>query len=927
METKTYAVVDLETTGHSPVKGDRIIQIAIVIIKNGEIGEKYVRFVNPGQRIPAFIRQLTNIEDEDVENAPFFEEIAQEVRDILEGTVFVAHNTDFDLSFLQSEFKRCGLSQWTGPEIDTVELSKIVFPSSPSYRLQDIAEELGIPLPSAHRADDDAEATSKLLLACNEKLQLLPAGTLELLHRKSFQLKSDLASLFYEALKKARLKKPSPEYSTFRNIPYRLIESSKRIDYSQLPYPLEDDAKIALLNTVFPKFERREPQFRFMDTVWQTLNEQSEVAAEVPTGIGKTIAYLLPAAIRSVETGKPIVISTYTNYLADKIVDEELRKLQLILGVKLTATVIKGREQYISIGKFEELLRISEQSYDETFTIMQILVWLAETSTGDLEELNVSGGGKLFINRIRKRFRLMAPDELEADYHSRLVEECSHSNFIITNHAMLLADVNRAEPIFNSLSGLVVDEAHQFHQIASRLDEIVFSYTNWKYTMGQVSSDVEGQLLYDILALGDRLGTSSTTTKVALSQSFNRFTVAFDYVSGVLAHYEPSMRRRQQGNRNVYSLNGIKNMENHFAKVSTTMSDYIDRAEVVRERLEQHTSNMTVNERALLAEWTYWVRELKIKAGEWVELFLDDAAQNFTIWMEKDRRSIPGSLIVVKSPLEGSVPIKKFISRLKEEKTGIVWTSGTMSIGDNARYIPQQIGLDEDVPLLTFDAPAHFYEGAEVFIVENMPDIQQVSQSDYIEAVADAVTRTVIATGGRLFVLFTSQDMLRKTYDLITESEQLEDYVLFAQGITSGSRMKLIKSFSQYNRSVLFGTSSFWEGVDVPGDALSAVVVVRLPFTSPEEPVFKAKAAKLTAEGLNPFAHYALPEAIMRLRQGFGRLIRSSSDKGFFIILDRRIETKSYGTQFLASLPEVPVKKVTLEVMVNELENCYNRNV
>ena len=168
-----------------------------------------------------------------------------------------------------------------------------------------------------------------------------------------------------------------------------------------------------------------------------------------------------------------------------------------------------------------------------------------------------------------------------------------------------------------------------------------------------------------------------------------------------------------------------------------------------------------------------------------------------------------------------------------------------------------------------------------------MPEIQQVSQSDYIEAVTDAVVQTVMASGGRLFVLFTSQDMLRKTYDLITESEQLEDYALFAQGISSGSRIRLLKSFRQFDNSVLFGTNSFWEGVDVPGDALSAVIVVRLPFSSPEEPVFKARAAKMTEAGLNPFTEYALPEAVMRLRQGFGRLIRSSADKGFFIILDQ----------------------------------------
>ena len=417
MKTKTFAVVDLETTGHSSAKGDRIIQIAIVFIRNGEIAEKFVRFVNPGQKIPPFIRQLTNIADEDVENAPYFEEIAEEVRNLLEETIFVAHNTDFDLSFLQNEFKRCGLAKWSGRKIDTVELSKIIFPSSASYRLQDIAEDLNISLPAAHRADDDAEATSELLLACQKKLQTLPSPTIELLHKKSFRLKTDLAALFYDALKEARNKSLPAEFSTFRGIPYRNIDSENKAEISHFDYPFDDSKKTELLKTTFPKFERRDSQFRFMDTVQETLSEQSEIAAEVPTGIGKTIAYLIPAAIQSMETGKPVVISTYTNYLADKIVDEELKKLDLIFGAKLKATVLKGREQYISLGKFEELLTISEQSYDETFTIMQILVWLTETRTGDLEDLNVSGGGQLFVDRIRKRTERMAPDEYQADYH------------------------------------------------------------------------------------------------------------------------------------------------------------------------------------------------------------------------------------------------------------------------------------------------------------------------------------------------------------------------------------------------------------------------------------------------------------------------------------------------------------------------------
>ena len=924
MHNKTYAVVDLETTGHSPAKGDRMIQIAIVFIKDGIIGEKYVRFVNPGQKIPAFIRQLTAISDEDVKDAPFFDEIAAEVATLLEGTVFIAHNTDFDLSFLQSEFARCGVGKWAGKKIDTVELSKILIPSAPSYRLQDITEELGIPLGSAHRADDDAEATAKLFLICMAKLHTLPEDTLNLLHRRSFRLKSDLSTLFYEALKMARMKKISPDYSFFRGIPYRNMSIARDNHFDHPVYPIDNQEKTAQLKKAYPDFERRESQFGFMDTVWLALSGQSEIIAEVPTGIGKTMAYLLPAAIHSIAIGKPVVISTYTNHLADKILDEELGKARLILGFDVTATVLKGREQYISLGKFEELLRIADESYDETFAIMQTLVWLTETVSGDLEELNVSGGGQLFVDRIRKRSNVLAKDEQVADYHYRLLERCGHSNLIITNHSMLLSDMNREQKIFSSLAGLIVDEAHQFVQAATFMNETVFSYTNWKYVMGQITSDATGQLLHQVDRLNTQFGTNQSRSRAQLDSAFMKFLTLFDYAVGILTTFNPAKRKKQQGNRIIYSLAELNYGRNDFSKVAEAMSDYIHQAELFTSGLAIHLDNMTKNEQALLSEWDFWVREMTIKAGEWVEVFVDENLDDFTVWMEKDMRSIPGSLTVIKRSLDGSGLIRALIDRLKDEQTGIVWTSGTLAIPENERFIARQLGITDSIPLLTFDAPAHFYEGAEVFIVNDMPDIQQVSQSDYIEAVTDAVVQTVLATGGRLFVLFTSQDMLRKTYDLISESQQLEDYTLFAQGISSGSRIRLLKSFRQFTNSVLFGTNSFWEGVDVPGDALAAVIVVRLPFSSPEEPVYKAKAAKLTASGLNPFTEHALPEAVMRLRQGFGRLIRSSSDKGFFIILDRRIETKSYGPRFLEAFPNVPVKKVSLEHMVNELENCYN---
>ncbi|WP_336822654.1 ATP-dependent DNA helicase DinG [Sporosarcina sp. USHLN248] len=925
MDNCTYAVVDLETTGHSPAKGDRIIQIAIVFIENETIIKKYARFVNPEREIPVFIQQLTAITDEEVKNAPRFEEIATSISEMLQGAVFVAHNTDFDLSFLQSEFKRCGVPQFIGKKVDTVELSKILFPTSHSYRLQDLSDELGIALPAAHRADDDAEATAHLLLAALKKLRTLPEETLNLLHRRSFSLRSDLSGLIYDALKEVRKKSIGVNrLPLFRGIPYRQPNWEETAEGRAVPYPIETEEKIALLKKAFLAYEHREAQLSFMDTVFQSLTKSKEVVAEVPTGVGKTIGYLLPAALHALQTGKPVIISTFTNHLVDKIMNDELEKVRKMIGYRVNGTVLKGREQYISLGKFEELLQITDESFDETFTIMQILVWLTETKTGDVNELNVSGGGQLFIDRIRKGSNYLKDDERIVDYHLKMQEISIHSHIIITNHSMLLSDLNREKRVFRSFSGIILDEAHQFIHTAARANETVFSYTTWKYVMGQISSDTEGQLLYKILQLHERFCGNSRYIAHRLSSSFDRFSKQFDRIATVLTTHKHSSANGKSGNRIVFSLSEVEEERRTFSLLSEALSEHITNAHSISDDLAIHLNQMSEKEKAFVAEWNYWIRELTIKAGEWVEIFLDNDNENFTVYIEQDKRSLPGSLTVVKSPVDTSILLKDFMEHIREESVGVIWTSGTMKIEQDERFVVRQLGIDDEVPLLTFDAPKHFYSQSTIFIVEDMPSIQQVSQNDYIEAVADAVVQTVIATGGRLFVLFTSQDMLRKTYELIMESELLDDYALIAQGVSSGSRLKLLKSFRQFEKSVLFGTNSFWEGVDVPGETLSAVIIVRLPFSSPEDVVFKAQADRLTKLGKNSFTDLALPEAILRLRQGFGRLIRSSEDRGFFIILDRRIETKSYGKRFIDALPNVPVKKLSLQHMVNELEACYN---
>ena len=313
MESQTYAVVDLETTGHSSKQGDRIIQIAIVFMKDWQVVDTYTKFVNPEQSIPSFIEDLTDISNADVAHALPFQDIAYDVYEKLQGTVFVAHNIDFDLPFLQSEFTRCGIPLWQGKSLDTVELAKILFPTSYSYKLQDLALELGIIHQKAHRADDDALATAYLLKACYDKMLQLPLRVLEQLHKRSFKAKTNISALLFDVIREKRqgTKKPIG-YTIYRGVTLKEQVPVVKEQVKKCSYPASLEAKKTLFEAQFERFEIRDGQFRMMDSVWNSLNNRQEVLMEASTGIGKTLAYLIPAMIYTARHDGKMVISTYT---------------------------------------------------------------------------------------------------------------------------------------------------------------------------------------------------------------------------------------------------------------------------------------------------------------------------------------------------------------------------------------------------------------------------------------------------------------------------------------------------------------------------------------------------------------------------------------------------------------------------------------
>lgn len=923
-ESQKYAIVDIETTGHSPTNGDRMIQIAIVIMQDWQVIKKYDTFIHPGKQIPLFIQDLTNITDEDVKDAMPFEMHADYIYELLQDAVFVAHNTDFDLSFLQAEFNRAGLPKWHGKKMDTVELAKILYPMSLSYKLGDLASDLNIPLESAHRADDDALATAYLLKHCWEELLTLPLLTLEQLHKRSFRLKTNIAQLFFEALLVKRAKTlDENDHVYFRKLAIRKMAPTPKTKQQSYIYPETAEQKVALLQKGIANFEERKEQFQMMDSIWRTLNAKTEHVIEASTGIGKTMGYLIPAIFYAKQTGQKVGISSYTSHLLDQLLQNEIPLLEKALGQPLKVALLKGMNHYIDVEKFEQMLKSPDDSYDETFTLLQTLVWLAKTETGDLSELNVSGGGQLLVDKIRKTTLPKTTMPLY-DFYSRAIQNSRQADLIVTNHAMLLSDLVRHEQIFDGIGGWVIDEAHQLIQAAISYDEKIFTYMNWKYLFGQIGLYEDEQLFYQLRRAALKKHLINLQTLQQMEKRFMQMVQQFDAAIATLYQHVKMAEQNQLKHSQKLALfiSDLALPTDIFSKVSQAVQQWIDEAHQIAKQFTSSVEELAPEHLFLIEQWNYWIREFTMKLAEWDEVFLKND-EHYSCWLELDRRSVPGSIQLFKKPIDVTQTISKLFNPIRE-KSAVVWTSGTLSVPNNERFITNQLGIDSSISIEKLHAPASYYDGANAYIVTDMPDIQAVSQSDYIEEVAHAVTNAVRMTDGRCFVLFTSQDMLRKTVELIHESELLSDYMIFAQGVTAGSRMRLLKSFQKFNHSVLFGTNSFWEGVDVPGDGLASVIVVRLPFSSPEEPTFKARSQFISKQGRNSFTELALPEAILRFKQGFGRLIRSSHDKGVFIVLDRRIETKSYGQQFIESLPPISVQKLPLDSMVQQLGNWYN---
>lgn len=929
-----FVVVDIETTGNSPKKGERIIQISAVKMNKENIIDQYTTFVNPEISIPPFIEELTGINESMVKDAPSFEEIAPFLRDYLQGCIFVAHNVLFDLQFLQNEFERVGVEPFTGSMIDTVELAKIILPDSDSYKLIELAESLSLTHERPHQADSDALVTAELLLYLLQKANKLPLVTLEKLADFSMHLKSDIDILFDDIVmeKRKHIEDLPHDLEVYRGIALKKKQLSAKIDHYREPfqYPETSVEKERLLSQYVEHYERRNGQFEMMDAVFASFQQTNDAVIEAGTGIGKSIGYLLPSIYFACKERTPVVISTYTIQLQEQLMKKEIKLLSDILPFPFKTVLLKGRSHYLNMFKFEQSLSERDWQYDSLLTKMQILVWLTQTVTGDVDELNISTGGSVYWNRIKHDGWHLTKEKdpwISRDFYLHAKKTALDADIIITNHSMLLTELVQDIKLFPDFSYLIMDEAHHLEHAARQHLSISLGFNTSKFLLSRLGIYEKKQLYYQLERLSDAQNISVTVHAFELDFMIHELDLSLDELFMMIGQFiqhsinkkeksQPKLRiRLTEESRKKPSWEKIKLCAEQIVALFT------DIRKGIQERLDalnQQSGQLKNKEKALLEEMYGFIGDLEQLQSSISSLVLHPL-EHHVYWIEGDKRSVPNSITIMAQPVSVHSALNE---KLFEKMKSVILTSATLTINHSFHYFKDSIGLNSNRKVMEKCIPSPFdYEKqTKLFIPNDIPEIHQVSIQEYAQDITNHLIGIAQATKGRMLVLFTSYELLRLVHDYMKACGLLEEFILIAQGITSGSRTRLTKNFQRFDKAILFGTNSFWEGVDIPGEDLSCLVMVRLPFSPPDDPITEAINENYKQKGINAFTAHSLPEAIIRFKQGFGRLIRRSTDRGVVIVFDRRIETTSYGNAFIKSIPPLPIEHGNLSDIIDNIE-------
>ncbi|UVI32431.1 ATP-dependent DNA helicase DinG [Paenibacillus spongiae] len=938
-----YAVLDLETTGHSA--GDEIIQVGLVLLdEDMQTIRTYSSFVKPTIPIPPFITQLTGIDESMVADAPPAEDVLLELIPLLDDAVLVAHNVGFDAGFLNQALDRCGYMPFAGRRLDTIDLLRVLYPMLTTYQLGAVTEQFGIEHDQHHRADSDAIATGELFALCYRKLEQLPLLTLERLAILLGDEIDDLGWFVQQiAVSKSLTSSIDPSaFSYFRQFamktgdwtdeePPRSGGEAESVDAWTFPDFLSHMKDS--LRAIIPNYEERDPQNIMFQEVLEALEQDKHLMIEAGTGTGKSLGYLIPSLYYGVKNDKKIIVSTHTINLQEQLRQRDLPLLQSVLPYPFKAAVFKGRGNYLCLRKFEGKVVTKDFSSpnEDRITASQMVVWLGETDNGDQEELNFGNKGADFWSTVASDadscLNRSCPWFKRCFYH-RAKQEANLADVVITNHSMLFTDIRADHRLLPGYEHLIVDEAHHLEEVAGKHLGTQLSYHSVNHPVARLCKDARNGLL---IQLKHRLSGESAEKSEAWRETIDDVVPVFgDLRDDWDKLFELLFAIMGSGAQDSTAEAGQLVLRLRSGKLPNQWKD----AQIVEEAVHGHLNKIVrsldkiftemkddLDDQsivALVTDLSGTVKDL-MRARDDLRSFMKADKKEFVYWLEANNNFRAKSVHLYAVPADVSGQLRTYFF---DAKKSVVLTSATLSVQKSFQYAAEQLGLQQDeeqgrLKTVQLPSPFNFREQALVCIPRNFPVLKGAAgDSQFNEMLIRSLADAAAETKGRMLVLFTSYRMLKQVYDPLKEALAPSGIQLLAQGIDSGNRSKLTKRFQQQTASVLLGTSSFWEGVDIPGDALTCLAIVRLPFQPPNHPLVEAKSELLQEQKQNPFMKLSIPQAVIRFKQGFGRLVRTANDRGIVLIYDTRVIDTYYGKYFLYSLPGPKIEHMHLDLIV-----------
>ena len=814
--------------------------------------------------------------------------------------------------------------------IDTYELAAVLLPSAGRYKLGAISSLLGIPLQNAHRALDDAKATQGVFARLYEMAENLPIEMIAEIARLGEPLDWD-ANWVFQQIMRANAKK-GIQARKVRKPLFELRTSEKHAPLQPVSDPIMLDPEEAssvleyggAFSNYFENYEYRAEQVEMLQVVADSFSNSRHFMIEAGTGVGKSFAYLVPAAMWATQNNTRVVISTNTINLQDQLIKKDIPDLAAALDIDLRASVMKGRSNYLCPRLLGILRRRGPRNKEEMRVLAKILVWLEENQSGDRAEINLTGPEERAIWR-----RVSAEDDActtetcmktsgGACPFNQAKQASQSAHILIVNHALLLADIASGSRVLPEYEYLIVDEAHHLENATTSALSFRITPSDMNRLMRELGGSKSG-------ALGEILAEASQSLRPSdqalLTQKVKRATdlafrvqeqvrVFFNTI-GEFAEYQRSGKGNDSYAWQERVLPSTRTLP-IWEDVEATWYDTHETMKLLMTLLKElhlaaaelYADGADTLEDAMGSLSNVARRLLEVESN--LDGMIMEPAAQTVYWVEIHPKY--NKLTLQAAPLHVGDLITKHIWHKKES---VILTSATLTTHGTFDYMKNALGAI-DAETLALGSPFD-YEGSTLLYIPS--DIPEPNENGYAQAIERTLVQLARATGGRLLSLFTSYAQLKKTSKAISGPLGEDGIVVFEQG-EGASPNSLLESFKATEQAVLLGTRSFWEGVDIPGDDLSVVAIAKIPFGVPSDPLIAARSELYE----NAFHQYYLPEAILQFRQGFGRLIRSAKDRGVVVIFDKRVQTKQYGRLFIESLPQCTTRVAPLHELAKEAE-------